>query len=368
MKKIAEEIFREGPVTFARFMELALYHPEEGYYSRSGRIGRAGDYYTSPHVHPAFGTALAIEAEGLYRALGEPARFSVIELGAGEGYLALDFLSGLKEKLLSRLTYFIVEPRSIPRSVQQRRLKNFPQVVWLGSLREAAGLEGLVLTNEVFDALPVHLVEKRGAELKEIYVQFDETKGFQESLGPLSRDEIWDLVSGYFASWPEGYRTEVNLSARILLREIASLLSKGLVLTIDYGYPATLYYAPQRIRGTLICYRSHRVSADPYSLVGEQDITAHVNFSALVSWGKELGLEALGFVPQGTYLVSVGLEEILSRLPSQGPEEMNRLKLLIFPQGLGETHQVLIQKKGSFDYLPLGLRIRNRLKRLIDSP
>ncbi|MBA2848964.1 SAM-dependent MidA family methyltransferase [Thermosulfuriphilus ammonigenes] len=341
-------------------MQWALYHPEEGYYSRPGRIGKTGDYYTSPHVHPAFGAALALETETLWKALGCPENFTVMELGAGEGYLARDFLSSLIPELAQTITYVIVEPRRKMIPTQKARLDGPWQVQWLLRPEEAGEITGVILSNEVFDALPVHLVEKRGSELKEVYVSAESGRIF-EVLGPLSSEEFFSEVAQFFPRWPEGYRTELHPASRQLLTTLAKVLKRGLIITIDYGYPEAIYYAPYRARGTLMSYWRHRLVEDPYQRVGEQDITAHVNFSALKRWGEPLGLEPLGFIPQGTYLVSVGLEKILSRLPPQGPKEMNQLKLLIFPQGLGESHSVFLQKKGDFAYHSPGLAIRNRL-------
>jgi SAM-dependent MidA family methyltransferase len=278
-KLIRERISNEGPMPFEAFMEVALYHPGLGYYtSPDTEIGRSGDFYTSPHLHPVFGAMIGRQAEEMWEIMGCPPEFAIVEAGGGRGWLAKDILDYLKRKPLYKcLSYTLAELNPGMRERQGDLLKEHaPRVGWVQRPGDIKPLTGLILTNELLDALPVHLVEM-GEDLKEIYVTLD-GESLAETSGEPSTPAIAEHLREFGISLAKGYRTEVNLRMRDWLVEAAGLLKNGFVITIDYGYPAQELYSPERDRGTLLCYHRHQVNEDPLQRTGEQDITAHINF------------------------------------------------------------------------------------------
>lgn len=354
-------------MSFRDFMQAALYEPGLGYYARSAtRIGTAGDFYTSPHLHPLFGVALARQALECWGLMGRPAGFQVLEIGAGEGHLAKDFLdSTASAQMGDALRYVIVERNLYVQQRQAELLKpHAGKVSWAQSMSELEPFGGMVMTNELFDAMPVHLVEMTSEGLMEVHVTV-EGEQFVEVLQSPCDDDIARHLSGI--DLPVGYRTEVNFEAREFMKDISRALREGFILTIDYGYTSREYYEPERTRGTLMCYREHQINEDPLSHVGGQDITAHVDFSALKRWGEEQGLRALGYSSQGAYLVSLGIDELVSeryRDLSQGGRELAMLKGLLLPGGMGESHQVLMQYRGPGSPKLRGFTIRNHVGKL----
>lgn len=344
---IGEEIRKQGPLTFARFMELCLYHPEFGYYtSGRGWQGRGGDYYTAPTVHPLFGKLLGRQIAQMWWVMGGGS-FSLWEMGGGEGYLGKDILDYLQREvpdLYGVLDYHMVEVSPANLERQRRHLAPHKgKVSWhepqgLGELE----VEGCFLANELVDAFPVHRVVMQDGRLKEIYVDAGE-EGLREVLGDPSTPEL----TGYFRrlgiTLVEGQRGEVNLAALRWIKGVAQGLEKGFVLTIDYGYLAEELYSPWRTEGTLLCYRGHRVSEDPYIDLGLQDMTAHVDFTSLIQWGERYGLSFTGLVPQYRFLLALGALEEVACLDEQ---ERLTAKNLILPGGMGEGFKVLIQHKG----------------------
>ncbi len=371
-QKIIEKIRLDGPINFDTFMDMCLYYPEEGYYTRnSTNIGRAGDFYTSPHLHSLFGAMLAKQAQEMWAIMEMPDDFQIVEMGAGIGYLAKDMLEYLQKKskvrsrksddnLFQFLKYTIVELNPAIRSKQQELLSEFrDRVRWISNINEIEAAKGCFLSNELLDAFPVKMVKMNNG-LKEIYVSSEEDD-FVELEMPAGED-----VESYFEEFgirlPEGYRTEVNLRIRDWLRAVSNRLAEGFILTVDYGYPSWDYYSLDRNRGTLLCYHQHRINENPYQDIGEQDITAHVNFSSLKKWGDEAGLATLGFCTQGTYLVSLGIDDVIAQLLGETPDafEIAKIKGLIFPQGMGETHKIMIQYKGNRFPELRGFSLRNQ--------
>ncbi|GAB4420507.1 MAG: SAM-dependent methyltransferase [Thermodesulfovibrionales bacterium] len=378
-QKIIEKINLEGPVSFESFMEMALYYPGLGYYMKdSTRIGRGGDFYTSPHLHPIFGAMIGRQMEEMWNIMGNPGIFQVVEMGAGIGYIARDMLNYLKgsngkgswgeKDIFQHLEYTIVELNPFIKAEQQRLLSEFiDKVTWISSLKELKSVKGCFLSNELLDAFPVRLVEMDD-ELMEIYVSEDNGNFIETKRTCI--DNIKDYFMQFsiepFRDFVRGYRTEVNLRAREWLRGVSNKLSEGFVMTIDYGYPAGEYYSEERNRGTLLCYHQHQIKEDPYQNVGEQDITAHVNFSALKKWGEEAGLKTLGFCPQGTYLIAIGFAEAIKELYGDSPDvfEIAKIKGLILPQGMGESHKVMIQYKGDSNLKLKGFSLRDNTGKL----
>ncbi|MDO8282298.1 MAG: SAM-dependent methyltransferase [Thermodesulfovibrionia bacterium] len=370
-KLIIEKINKDGPITFEKFMEMALYYPELGYYSNPAvAIGRQGDFYTSPHLHPVFGAMIAKQLIEMWEILGKPSEFHAIEIGAGEGYLSkdiLDHLTGRSHEIVNSLKYAIIEPFEHFEKKQRELLAEHEErVTWFQSLKNiSAQINGCIFSNELPDAFPVHIVEMDN-DLKEVFLIYDEG-GFVEIKQDAKTDGLIDYIGQFASRFPQGYRTEINLRIREWLHEIASILSNGFLMTIDYGYTAKEYYNEERNRGTLLCYHDHQINENPYEHVGEQDITAHVNFSSVKKWGDEVGLRTLGYTSQGTYLVASGIDEMITELYAGSPDysaEIKKIKGLIMPEGMGESHMVMIQYKGEGNPELRGFSLRNHVRKL----
>lgn len=366
-QKIIEKIKREGPITFETFMEMALYEPGLGYYaSERTEIGRAGDFYTSPHLHPAFGAMIGKQIEEMWELMQRPGDFHILEIGAGAGYLCKDILDYLAKRSSIPLTYIIVETNSHMKQKQEKRLEDFlDKVIWVSSFEAVKTVRGCVLSNELLDAFPVHLIEMED-DVKEIYVTAS-ADSLVEMKNYLSTDAITDYVNEFSITFSRGYRTEINLRIKDWLKSIDKIISEGFILTIDYGYPAWDYYGEHRDRGTLLSYRQHQVAEDAYQNIGEQDITAHVNFSSVKKWGEELGFKTLGFCQQGTFLIALGIDEIMRELYETSPDylfEVAKIKRLIFPGTMGETHKVIVQYKGNGYPKLRGFSIKNQADKL----
>jgi SAM-dependent MidA family methyltransferase len=356
---IVAEITRTGPMTFARFMELALYHPRYGYYVRPvenpelERIGWSGDFYTSSDVHPFLAYALAKQAKQIDELLGHPTPFTVVEMGPGKGLLARDFLEACRsygESFSARLRYVLIERSPTMRMRQQEALAPYMDriglVTWLGSLDELAveSVEGLFLSNELVDAFPVHRVIMAEGRLRELHVRWN-GETLEECDGPLSTPRLAEYFERLDFTLAEGFRTEVNLEAVQWMERVAQVMARGVVMTIDYGHTAQDLYGPSRSQGTLLCYYHQTASDDPYMRVGEQDMTAHVDFTGLATVGESSGLSVTGFTNQMSFLIAMGVEELLEKLTPDSPEFAGALQLLR-PEGMGRTFKVLIQHKG----------------------
>jgi SAM-dependent MidA family methyltransferase len=338
-------IREQGPLTFASFMELVLYHPEYGYYNSEKTIlGKEGDFYTSPHVSSLFGEMITVQLAEMASLVEGPV-FSVVEYGAGRGLLAYDILKTLEAKypeVFERTIYYIIEAGTGLKREQKRLLGEFAaQVRWVDKLEQVGKpLRGCVLSNELVDAFPVHRIIKLEDQIKEIYVKDEE--GLLKEVTDLPSTP---LLEAYFddlkITLAEGQQGEVNLAAYDWLDTIGQNLDQGFVLTIDYGYESSLLYHESRRDGTLMCYYQHRMEENPYLRLGEQDITAHVNFSALKYWGQKIGLLTTGFTNQMHFLFNLGLAEVLAR----DTQKALAAQQLVNPEGMGGIFKVLIQHK-----------------------
>jgi len=369
-------------INFAEYMDLVLYHPEQGYYATGAvNIGSEGDFFTSPHLANDFGELLAEQFAQMWEILGQPTPFTLVEMGAGQGLLAGDVLRYLYRQhpeCFESLEYIIIEKASGLIAQQQQLLKNLNlpntqlPIRWcsLEQIPEES-ITGCFFSNELVDALPVHQVVIEEGKLQEIYVTTSITSdniiNFVEVIDTLSTSQLSeyfefveiDLISS--GAYPNGYRTEVNLAALDWLKRVANRLRRGFLLTIDYGYPAARYYQPSRHQGTLQCYWHHQHHDNPYIYVGHQDITAHVDFTALERQGELCGLQRVGFTQQGLFLMALGLGDRITALSSynstRGQAKANAqdvmkimqrrevLHQLINPMGLG-GFGVLIQSQG----------------------
>ena len=347
-----------GKITFARYMDIALYHPEFGYYCTDiPKIGKDGDYYTSPDVHPFMGQVLGTQLIKMWEILGKET-FYIVEMGAGKGVMALDILKYIKENaqmFYERLTYIIIEKSNTFRADQMKLLSPFrKKIQWLDSIswfNNSKKLIGTFISNELVDALPFHRVYQDGNTLKELFVTIEQDK-FVEEVGELSTDKLLHYVKRLKISLTDGMKTEINLEAMNWMKSVASALHKGFVTTIDYGFPANLYYAPFRSNGTFLCYHNHSTNEEPFERIGKQDITAHVDFTSLAIEGKEYGLDLLSYTDLSPFLVSYGkdiLEKEMKRI--QGLNQISAFKAssaiknLIHPEGMGGKFKVLIQGK-----------------------
>lgn len=368
-RRIAES---PGRITFAEYMDLVLYHPSHGYYATKAiNIGRQGDFFTSPHLGADFGELLALAFVQMWEILGRSVPFTLLEMGAGQGILAADILGYLYRHypdFFDAIEYVIVERSTALQNEQQQRLqdllpgakgKNGKLPLRWCSLEEipVGSITGCCFSNELVDAMPVHQIIIEGDLLREIYVTTRDGSNFEEVIGEPSTPllaEYFDLVKIELPSsaYSDGYRSEVNLAALDWLSAIASRVQRGYMLTIDYGYPASRYYSPARSQGTLQCYYRHQHHDNPYINIGRQDITAHVDFTALERWGELCGLNNVGFTQQGLFLMALGLGDRIAALSTSGDRSIQQvlqrreaLHQLIDPLGLG-GFGVLVQSKG----------------------
>jgi SAM-dependent MidA family methyltransferase len=354
-------------ITFAEYMDLVLYHPQHGYYaSNSEQISKSGDFLTSPHLAEDFGEMIAIQLYQIWQILGTPQPFSLVEMGAGQGLLAAQILVYSQQKhpdFFRSIDYVIIETAPAMIGSQQARLQDLP-VRWCdwGDIPDRS-IAGCFLSNELIDALPVHQVVVSEDKLQEVYVTVGDLslneKIFKDTIDYLSTDRLSDywqmnhinLNNLLSDRYPANYRTEVNLAALDWLEQVAKKLQRGYIISIDYGYSADRYYNPMRSQGTLQCYYQHAHHNDPYINIGNQDLTAHVDFTALQNQGELLGLQTVGFTQQGLFLMALGLGDRIAAISSSSGEiqsllqRRQNLHQLIDPIGLGKFG-VLIQSQG----------------------
>ena len=325
-----------GAIPFERFMALALYHPEFGYYRTPGRIGTGGDFLTSPAIHPMFGWAAGGWCRRVWQELGRPAPFTIFEPGAGDGRLAsaiLDWAAGRNDGFAEAIRYVALEPNA--RGSDSR-------IEWAAAAVQPAA-NGVVVSNELFDAFPVRVFDARPRGAMEVYVRWDGSD-FVEAQGPLvTIDEA-----------PQSGRFEVNQHAYPAMQSLCGLLERGAVLTFDYGYPQEELWAPWRTRGTLLCFRRHTAHEDPLISVGEQDITSHVNFSELAAAAEAAGFAVQGPVSQANFLLALGLGALVDAARGELDEYFRRrraLETLTDAAGLGRV-RVLAASRGLPGALP----------------
>jgi SAM-dependent MidA family methyltransferase len=348
-------------INFAEYMDLVLYHSQHGYYAISGsRISESGDFLTSPHLADDFGEMISVQLYQMWQILGSPQLFSIVEMGAGQGLLAvqiLEYSSRIYPDFFRSIEYLIIEAAPAMIVAQKTRLNNLP-VRWCdwNEIGDQS-IVGCFLSNELIDAFPVHQVIVVEDKLQEIYVSIgNQDQIFRETIGELSTaklDEYWQLNSINLLSgrYSDQYRTEVNLAALAWLQQVSTKLQRGYAISIDYGYTADRYYNPIRTQGTLQCYYQHAYHNDPYVNIGNQDLTAHVDFTAIQNHGELLGLDTVGFIQQGMFLMALGLGERIAAISSSAGDIQSLLRRrqslhqLIDPMGLGKFG-VLIQSQG----------------------
>ena len=350
-RKIEEEIRQRGPLPFSRYMEMCLYHPELGYYAaHTQQFGKAGDFYTSSDVHAVFGRLLARQFEEMWRALGSPAALQIVELGPGRGLFAQDVLEWSEKKFpefFRPVRYLLVEASP---ALRQRLAEILARHIQAGKAGIYSSIEELpkqfpaptiVFANEFFDALPVEVVSD-GGELRIACEQ----GGFVESFVPATAATL-EFLDRYSVHPEAGERVEAAPAAQQHMRAIANRIGSGFVIVIDYGYTREEQLAG-RHRGTVTAFRRHAISASPYQAPGEQDITAHVNFTALAVMARALGLAAFPLVTQSQFLVGIGEDTQFSdafedcRLPQEQAKVALQLKHVATPAGMGDFFHVLV--------------------------
>jgi SAM-dependent MidA family methyltransferase len=316
VERIRAEIDASGPITFARFMELALYDPTEGYYVRRGdRATRSGDFLTAPETHALFGRALARQIDEQWERLGRPDQFVLREYGAGTGALAEAVLEGLRAEGSGLVGSFRYQPvESTARATAAIAARMVQAGLPADRIDSAEGsMVGVVLANEFLDALPVHRVSLRDGRLAELFVAWQDGR-FVDVPGRPSHSRLGRHLHREAVSLAEGQQAEIRPAIDAWMREVSRDLQRGFVLVIDYGHPAPELYGRGRMQGTLLAYRRHIASDDPYAAVGDQDLTAHVDLTHLEEAASRCGLQHLGRTSQAEFLAGLGLGELLDAL------------------------------------------------------
>ena len=346
---IATEIARAGgAIGFDRFMELALYAPRLGYYSGgSAKLGSGGDFTTAPEITPLFGATLAHAVAHILDQSGP----HILEFGAGTGKLAFDILTEARRSGIRIDSYSIIDLSGELRARQQEKLRDFPQVRWLEQL--PASFAGVVLGNEVLDAMPVQVVRNDDGGWSELAVTVIDGRF---TFVPRAPDHaLADQLARQLpdpAQLPPGYTTEAHAAGAGFMASISSMLraGKGAAILFDYGFPAHEYYVPQRIGGTLMCHYRHQAHPDPFFLPGLQDITAHVDFTAMALSAQDSGLDVLAYMSQANFLLAAGIGELLMRTdPGDAMAylpQANAVQKLVSPAEMGELFKVLIAGHG----------------------
>ncbi len=358
---IREVMRREGgAIPFARYMDLALHAPALGYYSAgSAKLGVAGDFVTAPEISSLFGRCLARQAAQVLMALdgGE-----ILEIGAGSGVMACDILAELERLQALPARYCILESSADLRARQEALIRDrlphlAARVAWLDRL-PAAGFRGLMLANELLDAMPVHLLVQSGGDPLEAHVRWDEDRfawvvgGAGEAAGSAGDPRLAARLEAIFAelgrdAFVDGYRFEINLAMESWLAAAAAALDAGLLLLIDYGYPRRAYYHPQRGAGTLMCHYRHRAHDDPLILPGLQDMTAHIDFTALAEAGLAQELKLAGYNSQAWFLFGCGLQDLVADAMQSATDDLLRARIsqqvqrLTLPGEMGEKIKVM---------------------------
>lgn len=363
LRLIADDIAQAGgAISFARYMELVLYSPRLGYYSGgSAKLGAAGDFTTAPELSPLFGATVARVAAAII-AQSAP---SILEFGAGTGKLAHDVLSSLAAGGVAIEQYLIVELSGELRERQQLALRDFPQVRWLDALPHS--FSGVVLANEVLDAMPVELVSKTAGGWRQVTVTIDDGRLAWSDRAPdpaLAAQLVKQVTDA--DSLDVGYLTEIHPVAVGFMESLSGMLKQGAALLFDYGFPAHEYYVDDRTGGTVMCHYRHHAHTDPFYMPGLQDVTAHVDFTAMALAAQDGGLDVLAYMTQAGFLIGGGIGELLMRTDPQDAArylpQANAVQKLVSPAEMGELFKVLVVGKDVS--LPPALAAADRSHRL----
>jgi len=347
---IINRIKQEGPVSFHDYMDMALYYPGLGYYTSPGnKIGSKGDYVTAPYITPVFGAMLGKQIEEMWRIMLQPSVFAIVEYGAGTGLLCNDILDYAisNKNFYQSIRYYIIEKNPSVNSFAKDGSIHTTTIHHANAIEDIGVFTGCVLSNELVDNFAIHRIVM-DKDVKEVYVDYNNafTEISRNAFSPLK-----EYIKELDIHLSEGYKTEINLDAITWLQKISRFLQKGYIITIDYGYLSEELYNTRRNNGTLMCYHMHELDDDPYFKPGRQDITSHVNFSALHHWGKKHGLSSCGFTTQAAFLLSLGFKSHLHNIVSKGKDIVKAaLHEAIVTRTLlldmGQRFKVLIQQKG----------------------
>jgi SAM-dependent MidA family methyltransferase len=332
-----------GQISFHDYMQMVLYAPGLGYYSAGSiKLGEAGDFITAPELSPLFSRCLARQCA---QVLAVSADYNLLEFGAGSGRMAADILLTLERLQQLPNHYYILELSGELRQRQQQTLEQMAphllqRVSWLQQLPDQ--FSGVILANEVFDAMPVHLLHKQGKQIFECYVTYDED-GFRFQQVVVVDEELHSRVQPWLEQWPEQYTTEINLDGEAWINSLADIMQQGVILAIDYGFPAREYFHPQRSQGTLMCHYRHYSHDDVFFYPGLQDITAHVNFTALAEAALASGLTVEGYTTQAYFLMANALEQEMQLIQEQQEllKASQAVKRLTLPHEMGELFKVI---------------------------
>jgi SAM-dependent MidA family methyltransferase len=345
LQNLLKKIIREqGRITFHDFMQKALYEPGLGYYSAGcHKLGARGDFITAPEISPLFGRSIA---RALMPLIDEVPQADWLELGAGTGKLAAAILSYLAELQSLPQYYFILEVSADLKQRQKQMLQQqlsaelFAKIVWLDHLPDQ--FNGIIIANEVLDALAVHRFQITAAGVKEYYVGLDKQNNFKEYLDQPSCVLLKQRIEAL--QLEEQYSSEINLQQETLLKSLSAILNQGLILFIDYGFPAKEFYHSQRHQGTLMCHYQHRAHSDALFWPGLQDITAHIDFTALARVGLESDLSLLTFSTQSAWLLQAGILDLTQKIknPKEQLMQQQAISKLISAEEMGELFKVIL--------------------------
>ena len=345
-REIINRIQQSGPIRFVDFMTMALYDPQQGYYSKSTRqVGREGDFFTSVSVGPLFGQLLARRFAAEWRQLGKPDRWRITECGAHDGRLALDILDTLAEiqpQALNALEYAIAEPLGTLRSAQRKMLEPHLRVLrQITDARELDALPGIVFGNELLDALPCHLVEFRNLQWHDCAVTSKDGDELAWTLLPIADPALLTALEKIGKNFPDGYRTEVRTHHESLLAPLAANLKPGTMIWIDYGFERRDYYHPGRRHGTLRTFDRHQAGENPLTEPGNIDISAHVDFTAVAEAATGLGGKVGRLEHQGNWLTHIAHDWLLQQEGQPDAGALRQFQTLTHPAQLGRSFMVM---------------------------
>jgi len=354
---LAQQIRQAGRISFHDWMTEALYHPEFGYYNRADRVrwGRQGDYRTSPERSELFAATFARYFVSLYEQPSQPAEFNIVEMGAGNGEFAAGVLAKLKQSFpnaFNATRYLIIENSQVSRQDASERLYEFRERVVFAENEDLPSLQsGILFTNELLDAFPVHRLTLCGGELKELFVSINHDGKFTWVVDDSSSEELIAAFRNQIPSLVEGQTVELNVQISDWFKKVASILANGYVITVDYGaIAADLYSAKHRPDGTIRAFREHEFIDDVLSDPGECDITSSVNWTLVESEGKKCGFKTIQFMQLDKFLMQAGILEELEFGLMHGGSEAEKSALttsareMILPGGMASSFQVLVQK------------------------
>ncbi len=362
---ISTKIAKTGPISFSDFMNDCLYYPNLGYYKNGLTIfGKDGDFVTAPEISSLFGYCIANQCQDILSCLtGEK---TILEFGAGSGKLAADIITQLTKLKCLPTQYLIIEPSAILQKRQQQYLQHrhpnyFENIHWLNSLPKEK-ITGIIIANEVLDAMPVNIFEYND-DFREIHVDIQDNNFIFTSV-PMTNPLLREELNNKDLTFPNPYRSEINLHINGWVKSLSGCLEKGAALLIDYGYPEKEYYHPDRNQGTLMCHYCQRSHSNPLILPGIQDITAHVDFTAIANAAVENEFHIAGYCTQEAFLMSCGILEENNNLSSEEQyQRAQEIKYLTLPSEMGELFKVIALTK-KLDQELIGFQVQNSLEKL----